>query len=869
MLHTSKMRGSPRQFGQLLLLTAVVVLLLVGVLSVRNWRAFALNTRLLHESRLVLTTNESLLSHTREAETGQRGYLLTGKDEYLVPYRAAIESIPGEIRRLEDLTAGFEDQRARAQHLGQLIRAKLAELAETINAVHGGDLSPALAMVRTDRGNRIMENIRQVSAELEEHELGRWSGLMRQRDSITQTDRRISLSGIVVLAFLLVSSIVVIRQGANQRERLIARLNVSKEAMERVSELLRTTLYSIGDAVITTDTAASVTLMNSVAERLTGWTESEAKGQVVETVFQIFNARSREPVANPIRKVLDGGKAVGLANHTILVSRSGEETAIDDSSAPIRNAAHELVGVVLVFRDVTERKKAEAELLESERRFRTMADAAPVLIWTATAGRQFDYVNKPWCNFTGRTIEQELGEGWLEGVHAEDLERWRDIYAASFDSRRPFSVEYRLRRHDGQYRWVLDNGVPRFDPDGGFAGYIGCSVDVHDRRENEEKLVHSAKLESLGVLAGGIAHDFNNILVGILGNASMLEEFVADGTDGRIILERVIQSSERAAQLVHQMLAYSGRGQFVVEPLDLSSHVGQIVTLVHASIPKNISIELRLQAGLPLILADAAQMQQLTMNLVINAAESMSPHGGAVVVSTEARMVDGPIPGRNMTGENVAPGQYVVLTVEDQGAGMDAATLARIFDPFFTTKFTGRGLGLAAVLGIVRGQKGAVTVDTAVGKGSTFRVLFPVLDQPNDVAPGRPSKVSPGSETILLVDDEGIVQKTARSALEKLGYAVLIAGNGVEALQIFGQHRDRIQLIILDMTMPMLSGEETVTRLREIRKTVKIVASSGYNEQDFREKFGNRVDGFLQKPYTASQLARAVSEGLRGSAASA
>ena len=636
-----------------------------------------------------------------------------------------------------------------------------------------------------------------------------------------------------------------------------------------MSELLRTTLYSIGDAVVTTDVGGTVVLMNSIAEQLTGWTEPEAKGKPIETIFQIFNANSREPVTNPIRRVLQVGEAVGLANHTVLISKSGQETAIDDSSAPIRNSAHEIVGVVLVFRDVTERKKVESALQESELRFRTMADAAPVLIWTANSDRQLDYVNKPWLDFTGRTLDQETGQGWFDEVHPEDLARWRQVYDRSFDERTHFSAEYRLRRRDGQYRWFLDKGVPRFDLDGRFAGYIGGCVDVHDRRQNEEKLVQSAKLESLGVLAGGIAHDFNNILVGILGNASLLEDYVVAGAEGREILERVIESSERAAQLIHQMLAYSGRGQFVVEAIDLSRHVRQIVALVHASIPKNIVFELHLQAGLPMILADATQMQQLTMNLVINAAEAMSPQGGAVVVSTEARTIDQQIASRNMAGENVPSGDYVVLTVEDKGSGMDEATLARIFDPFFTTKFTGRGLGLAAVLGIVRGQKGAITVDTEVGSGSTFQVLFPALAAFADAPAITSPKRTGGKGTILVVDDEAIVQKTARSALEKLGYEVLVAEDGAEALQIFEQNRDRITLIVLDMTMLVMSTEEILSGLRAIRNKVKIVASSGYNEREFTEKFAGRMDGFLQKPYTASQLSQVVSLTIAGSAASA
>src|ERR1700677_4701502 len=204
LLHTGNMNGLHRQFGLLLLLTAVVVLLLVGFLTVRNRQAFEHNLEQLHRARQVLTTNETLLAHTRDAETGQRGYMLTGKADYLIPYNAAIQVIPAEIRRLETLTVGVDNQHARAEMLGQLIRAKLEELAETVSAVHGGDLSPALAMVRTDRGNNIMDRLRKVSADLEDNETSRWSALMQERDLITQMDRRISLSGVVVLAFLLV-----------------------------------------------------------------------------------------------------------------------------------------------------------------------------------------------------------------------------------------------------------------------------------------------------------------------------------------------------------------------------------------------------------------------------------------------------------------------------------------------------------------------------------------------------------------------------------------------------------------------------------------------------------------------------------------
>jgi PAS domain S-box-containing protein len=369
-------------------------------------------------------------------------------------------------------------------------------------------------------------------------------------------------------------------------------------------------------------------------------------------------------------------------------------------------------------------------LRESEDRFRAVADDAPALVWTAGPDGLCDYFNKTWLGFTGRTLEQELGKGWAESLHPEDFEGCMRNYTASFQTRRPFTLEYRLRRHDGQYRWVLDSGMPRFSLQGQFAGYVGYGIDITERKEEAERLRESAKLESLGVLAGGIAHDFNNLLVGILGNGSLAIDMLSPSSPVTPLIEDVVRAGEKAAELTRQMLAYAGKGRFVNKAVDLSESVREIIPLVRFSIPKRVQLRLNLARGLPPIEADPSQVQQIIMNLVINGAEACDPEmDGVVAVTTSLREVDQEC-GRTASGaEPLQPGTFVCLEVRDNGCGMDVQTKAKIFDPFFTTKFTGRGLGLSAVLGIIRGYKGSIDVQSAPGSGSIFKVLLAAMPE--------------------------------------------------------------------------------------------------------------------------------------------
>jgi PAS domain S-box-containing protein len=382
--------------------------------------------------------------------------------------------------------------------------------------------------------------------------------------------------------------------------------------------------------------------------------------------------------------------------------------------------------------------------------------------------------------------------------------------------------------------------------------------DVTERRRFNERLQQTQKLESLGVLAGGIAHDFNNLLTGIMGNASIVLDDLHSSSPMRNNLEAVVNASERAAALTRQLLAYAGKGRFVLEQLHLSDLVQEITNLVQASIPRNVQLRLELQDELPCIEGDAAQIQQLIMNLVINAAEAVEEgKTETVLITTRFEPVSQSYIDQMVAPNGVPPGTYVTLEVRDAGCGMDAVTLSRIFDPFFTTKFTGRGLGLAAVMGIVRGHRGALHVESAPGKGSSFKVLFPASEGP----PARLERSSrekslAGHGTILVIDDEEAVRQTAKSALESYGYNVVVAENGKEGVDLFCELGDEVAAVLLDMTMPVMSGEEALMRLKSARRDVPVVLSSGYDEAEATRMFtGKGLAGFVQKPYTAAGLA--------------
>jgi len=377
----------------------------------------------------------------------------------------------------------------------------------------------------------------------------------------------------------------------------------------------------------------------------------------------------------------------------------------------------------------------------------------------------------------------------------------------------------------------------------------------------QRQVEHTQRLESLGVLAGGIAHDFNNILTAIMGNAAIAErKYMSNPVSVKGYLGKIVQSSEKAALLCKQMLAYSGKGKFIVKPVNLSSMVNEVTTLLDVSINQGVVIRYHLAKSLPLIDADESQFQQVIMNLVINASDAIEDKSGVISISTGVMHADAKYFTHDaVEGEPDFPdGRYVFLEVADSGCGMDDDVVSKLFEPFFTTKFTGRGLGMSAVLGIVRGHHGSIKVYSEKGKGTTFKLLFPVSKADGLAEHSAESSRHEGmsaSGTILIVDDEETIRETAAMMLEDMGFTTLAAVNGLDGVEVYRQHQHEIVAVLLDMTMPKLDGKGCFRELRRINKDVKVVLSSGYNEQEATSRFtGKGLAGFIQKPYHPDAL---------------
>jgi PAS domain S-box-containing protein len=388
-----------------------------------------------------------------------------------------------------------------------------------------------------------------------------------------------------------------------------------------------------------------------------------------------------------------------------------------------------------------------------------------------------------------------------------------------------------------------------------------------ERRGLEDQVRHTQKLESLGVLAGGIAHDFNNLLTGVLGNADLALMDLGMSAAARLSIEAVREAAVRAAELSGQMLAYSGRGRFITEPVDLNELIRGMQQLLIASTSTNADVNYSLASDLPPIAGDATQLQQVIMNIILNASDAIGDQNGRVAVTTGAAWFDSSFLAETRTSEQLPEGQYVYIEVRDSGIGMDDETLSKIFDPFFSTKFTGRGLGLAAVLGIVRSHNGGITVESVPDEGTTFRVLLPA----------RPDAVSEGTDrqetveqtqtestvqkdqhmdgTVLLVDDEAVVRQVTQRMLERAGFSVLTASDGLKALDAYRKNSDDIVCVLLDLTMPNMGGDETFRELLRIRPDVRVIMSSGYGEREVIERFMDQgLAGYIQKPYLSAKL---------------
>jgi PAS domain S-box-containing protein len=656
----------------------------------------------------------------------------------------------------------------------------------------------------------------------------------------------------------------------------------ARELLARVEGLLR--LTRVRETMQATVRASEQRLAGILRQASVGVAQTDPTGRLV-----FVNERFAQMVGRPREDLLrlrmeDITHAEDLPRNRELHQRmqeTGDDFVIekrylrpDGTAVWVQNSVYALRGsagepetAVEVSLDVTARREAESALRESEARFRNMADNAPVMIWVTDPSGECTYLNRQWGEFTGQGADTGLGHGWIQAVHPADREPAAKAFADANRRRVPLQLEYRLRRADGEYRWSFNSGAPRFGPAGQFLGFIGSVIDVHDRRQVEERQRQSTKMEAIGRLAGGLAHDFNNQLHALAGFADFVARDAGLSGRSRHDLLEIRKATERMASLTRQLLAFSRQQVLMPETLDLNDAVRDAQTLLQRLLGSDIEMSAHLAADPVWVRVDRGQLLQVLMNLAINARDAM-PAGGDLTLETARRDVRaGELD--EVAGIPVASGRYAMLVATDHGTGIALEHLPHLFEPFFTTKEVGKGtgLGLATVHGIVTQSQGYIWAENAPHGGATFTVLLPLAEEVSAAAPGTgsPRTMAPRPVRILVVDDEDAVGDIIVRTLEAEGYVVLQARDGKEALDQLERARDTIDALVCDVVMPVLGGRELGKHLAETRPQLPVVWMSGYpRDAAFSQTFLCDDQPFLQKPIPPDLLLETVRKAVEG-----
>ncbi len=533
------------------------------------------------------------------------------------------------------------------------------------------------------------------------------------------------------------------------------------------------------------------------------------------------------------------------------------------------------IGAIIAnFRDVTDRRQAEearlrlaeersqteAALRESEDRFRSYVETSADWVWASDPQGRITYSNAAVFDVLGYRPEELQGVDSFDLMHAEDREPCRAVLVDCVARKCGWqNITVRWRRKDGAYRDVESTGVPFLDATGDLVGFRGVDRDVTDRRRLEDQLRQAQKMEAVGRLAGGIAHDFNNLLTAILGYSKLMLARPDPGPDWRQEILEIQAAAQRAASLTHQLLAFGRRQVLVPEALDLGAVVSAMARMLQRMIGENVPLRTLISPDRGTVTADRSQIEQILMNLAVNARDAM-PQGGTLTIEVADAALDSEYE-NNHPGARV--GNYVMLSVRDTGTGMDATTRSHLFEPFFTTKEVGKGtgLGLATVYGIVKQSGGYIGVETRPGEGTVFQVFLPRVAAPPNVQEAAPAfgPLATGNETILIVEDDRAVRLLVRDVLEAAGFKVLEAPGGREALRLARDHDGPIHLLLADVIMPGMGGREVSDRVAEIRPGVPTLYMSGYTDDAIvRHGVAVRDVDFIQKPFAPDALTRRV-----------
>jgi len=851
---------SPVMVGVVLL---VALLVLIPALTYRNIRQLNEDARGIVHTHEVLDFTGDVLLALVDAETGQRGFLVTGKDIFLEPYDAALARLDGLVVKLKDKTKDDPGQQARITKLQEMIVVRMGFLRESID-LRRTNAEEALALVATGKGKAQMNAIRQHVAEMKQVE----GDLLKDRESKSAAAYRVAVaSGLVtaVLGLLAVGGFVwLLRRSLSARQK-------AADVIADQGERLRTTLASIGDAVITTDLDGRVTNMNAVGEALTKWTTTEAMGQPLDAVFRIVNETSRKTVENPVTRALREGVIVGLANHTVLIGKDGTERPIDDSAAPIRCKDGEVVGCVLVFRDITERKRDEVALAAA---FRESADLKAALdehaiVATTDAQGKITFVNDKFCAISKYPREELLGQDHRiinSGHHPKAF--FRDLWSTIAQGR-PWHGEIKNKAKDGSYYWVETTIVPLLNEEGKPAQYVAIRTEITARKEAEEKLRQIAADLSesdrrKGEFLAMLSHELRNPLAPI---RNMLQVIKLKGDDKNAVANasQVIERQVgQMVRLVDDLLDISrlsrGKIELRKERIDLASIIQQAE---EAASPHCQNMNHELTVTLPSrpveVNGDPVRLIQVVSNLLTNACK-FTDAGGRIWLSVERVGED--------VGEGVA--EQAVIRVRDNGMGISAANLPRLFQIFMQADtsidrpFGGLGIGLALVKNLVEMHGGTVQVQSeGIGRGSEFVVRLPALPAESQAPPPEPTSTNRTEDAtdpkpslrILVVDDNRDSANSMAMLLEYDGHTTHTAYDGLEAVEAVDTFRPDV--VLLDIGLPTLNGYEACRRIREQAsdQTIRLIALTGWGQDEDRKKTAEAgFDAHLVKPVDYDQL---------------
>jgi len=627
---------------------------------------------------------------------------------------------------------------------------------------------------------------------------------------------------------------------------------------------LENILYSMKDTLIVVSPDATIKTVNQATLDLLGYEEEELIGKSLRILLE----EEQEVFQKTVLEVLVKGESVS-GSERMYLAKDGSKIPVLFSGSAMRNKDDEIQGIVCVAQDLTERKKVEGELKESETRFKTLSELAPVGIYMTDLQGKCQYVNQRWSEMAGFSLDKAKGDGWIKGIHSEDRELVLSSWEQMIDSNGHWGTEYRFQDLDGQITVVYGLAKKIMDSSGNNLGYIGVNLDITERKHAEQErlqletqLRQAQKMEALGTLAGGIAHDFNNILQGIFSSVETASLKLPKNNPAKDLLQQVLILGERGAALVRQILTFSRQDQQKQEIFQISPLVQEALQMMKEVLPSPIKIQSDIENVHGNILGISSQIHQVIINLCTNAGYAMGKNEGVLKISlhetvlnpTDAKLLD------------LTEGPYIKLSVQDTGSGIPPEIKKRIFDPFFTTKPVGEGsgMGLSVVHGIVKNHQGSITVESESGngglfQGTTFHVFLPVAEDDVSQPSSEEKLISQGEGHILLVDDEKIIIETTKEFLEHLGYTTSITYSSYAALELFRSNAHQFDLVLTDLTMPEMTGIQLSKELLRIRDDIPIILATGHSEiLENLDEIGIRRK--IQKPYSIEELDQVIQE---------